>query len=289
MPFKHNKKRNIGLLSEFFSRYIANALIEKRYKDIDKAKKIWTEFCNSNSEIHKELTMFNALYSSNLKSREIGFSLLENVKKACKTQNQRRLDEEKSRLIDAITLQLKDPKFFDREIPEYKNYANVQILMNSWRGIGFKGSINEISQLEDTVLQEMLTEKKTINESSVPALEMTNEDIDGLVIKLMTEKANEKFERTLTSGQQQLVKLYVLAGKSQDTERKLKSLMESIRNTTETSILESLKNPKNIDNKVSQKLEKVLGMLKEESNKAVSDDSIMFHMTLDKLKEELKS
>ena len=76
MPFRHNKKRNIGLLSEFFSRYIANALVEKRYKDIEKAKNIWTEYVNPKTEIYKELSMFNALYNSSLKNKEICCSLM---------------------------------------------------------------------------------------------------------------------------------------------------------------------------------------------------------------------
>lgn len=89
MPFRHNKKRNIGLLSEFFSRYIANALLEKRYKDIEKAKKIWSDYVNPKTEIYKELSMFNALQSSSLQNREICYSLLENVKKHSIKQNQK--------------------------------------------------------------------------------------------------------------------------------------------------------------------------------------------------------
>jgi hypothetical protein len=288
MPFRHNKKRNIGLLSEFFSRYIANALVEKRYKDIEKAKNIWTEYVNPKTEIYKELSMFNALYNSSLKNKEICCSLMENVKKHCKKQNQKVLDEEKSRLINAINMHLKDPRFFDREIPNYKEYANVQILMNSWRGIGFRGTLTEIAQLEDTILGNMLLEKHKPMQKT-DALEMTNEDIDGLVLKIMTEKTNAKFAKVLNLQQQQIIKLYVLSERNQDTEQRLKSLLENIRKTSEVVIKKTLENGRDLDKEVHNKLTKVLSLLNEDSNKALNDESIMFHMTLEKLKEEMST
>lgn len=288
MPFRHNKKRNIGLLSEFFSRYIANALVEKRYKDIEKAKNIWTEYVNPKTEIYKELSMFNALYNSSLKNKEICCSLMENVKKHCKKQNQKVLDEEKSRLINAINMHLKDARFFDREIPNYKEYANVQILMNSWRGIGFRGTLTEIAQLEDTILGNMLLEKHKPMQKA-DALEMTNEDIDGLVLKIMTEKTNAKFAKVLNSQQQQIIKLYVLSERNQDTEQRLKSLLENIRKTSEVVIKKTLENGRDLDKEVHNKLTKVLSLLNEDSNKALNDESIMFHMTLEKLKEEMST
>jgi hypothetical protein len=288
MPFRHNKKRNIGLLGEFFSRYIANALLEKRYNDIEKAKKIWSHYVNPKTEIYKELSMFNALQASSLQNREICYSLLENIKKHCVKQNQKVLDEEKSRLINAINLHLKDPKFFDREIPNYKEYANVQMLMNSWRGIGFRGSLTEVAQLEDTILRNMLQEKKQLPKK-LEALEMTNDDIDGLVLKIMTEKTNAKFAKVLNPRQQQIIKLYVLSERNQDTEQKLKSLLESIRKTSEESIRRTLQNGKDLDKEVHNKLNKMLSLLNEDSNKALNDESILFHMTLEKLQEEMSS
>ena len=106
MPFRHNKKRNVGLLSEFFARYIAKALLEKRFDDIEKAKSVWNKFVNPKTEIYKEFSYFNSLQNSSLKNREIAFNLLETVKHKTKKQNQKKLDEEKSRFIDEINNQL---------------------------------------------------------------------------------------------------------------------------------------------------------------------------------------
>ena len=95
MEFKHNKKRNIGLISEFFSRYIAEAFIDERHDDIAKARQLWEKHVHPKSATYTELQVFNALHESNLKSKEIAFSMLEKAKAVCKKQSQLKLDEEK--------------------------------------------------------------------------------------------------------------------------------------------------------------------------------------------------
>ena len=80
MEFKHNKKRNIGLISEFFSRYIATAFIDGRHGDIEKANKIWQKYISPSTETYRELVLFNALHDTALKNKQIAHSLLEKVK-----------------------------------------------------------------------------------------------------------------------------------------------------------------------------------------------------------------
>ena len=159
MEFKHNKKRNIGLISEFFSRYIAEAFIDERHDDIAKARQLWEKHVHPKSATYTELQVFNALHESNLKSKEIAFSMLEKAKAVCKKQSQLKLDEEKASLINEVSSILGDKSFFDRSVPDYKTFASVQVLMNAWRGTGFKGSISEMAQLEEMILEHILTIK----------------------------------------------------------------------------------------------------------------------------------
>jgi hypothetical protein len=86
MEIKHNKKRNIGLLSEFFSRYIGEAFLDGRHDDIEKAKKIWETHVHPNSESYKELQIFNALHDTNVGSKELALSLFERTRNICKNQ-----------------------------------------------------------------------------------------------------------------------------------------------------------------------------------------------------------
>src|SRR3970040_2790098 len=100
MTFKHNKKRNVGLSSEFFSRYIASAFIDGRHNDITIARKIWEKHLHPKSETYKEFVLFNALHESNLKSKEVAYSLLNKAKDICKNQSQEVLDSEKAAIIN---------------------------------------------------------------------------------------------------------------------------------------------------------------------------------------------
>jgi hypothetical protein len=289
MPFRHNKKRNVGLLSEFFARYIAKALLEKRFDDIEKAKNVWNKFVNPKTEIYKEFSYFNSLQNSSIKNREVAFNLLETVKHKTKKQNQRKLDEEKSRFIDEINNQLKDKEFFDRDIPSYKNFASIQILLNAWRGIGFKGSLNEMAELEDSVLGILLTEKKETSQLQESPLDMTTEEVDGLVLKIMTEKANAKFAKVFNKEQQKIVQLYLFSENNLDTQKELKVLLESIRKESEDKIKFTVNSPRELDKQTCDKLNSILSLIQENKNQEISEDSVMFHMNLAKLKEELST
>jgi hypothetical protein len=289
MPFRHNKKRNVGLLSEFFARYIAKALLEKRFDDIEKAKSVWNKFVNPKTEIYKEFSYFNSLQNSSLKNREIAFNLLETVKHKTKKQNQKKLDEEKSRFIDEINNQLKDKEFFDREVPSYKDFASIQILLNAWRGIGFKGSLNEMVELEDSVLGILLTEKKEDKQLQDSPLDMTTEEVDGLVLKIMTEKANVKFAKVFNKEQQRIVQLYLFSENNSSTQQELFVLLENIRRDSQEKINKTINSSKELDKQTCEKLNSILSLIQENKKQDITDESVMFHMNLAKLKEELST
>jgi len=289
MIAKHNKKRNVGLLSEFFARYIAKALLEKRFDDIEKAKSVWNKFVNPKTEIYKEFYYFNSLQNSSLKNREIAFNLLETVKHKTKKQNQKKLDEEKSRFIDEINNQLKDKEFFDREVPSYKDFASIQILLNAWRGIGFKGSLNEMVELEDSVLGILLTEKKEDKQLQDSPLDMTTEEVDGLVLKIMIEKANVKFAKVFNKEQQRIVQLYLFSENNSSTQQELFILLENIRRDSQEKINKTINSPKELDKQTCEKLNSILSLIQENKKQDITDESVMFHMNLAKLKEELST
>lgn len=287
--FKHNKKRNAGLISEFFSRYIASAFIEGRHEDIEKANRIWKKYINPKTETYKELVLFNALHETSFKNKEIAYSLLEKAKEAAKKQSQQKLDKEKSALINEINLGLKDEQFFYRSVDKYKSIASVQLLMNAWRGIGFKGTITDLATLEESVLEHMMRPKTTVSEE---VSEFTTGDVDSLVVKMMNEKFNKKYSDVLSDEQKKIVNLFVFAGRQEDKKTELVRILENIRFDT----LKVLKNgmiKEGFDRPLKNKLTEIQKMLDvggEYSNpENLSDNAITFYMTVSKLREELVS
>jgi len=283
--FKHNKKRNIGLIAEFFSRHVAQAFIEGRHDDIAKARAFWDKHIHPGSLAFAELQVFSALHESTLGSQDIAYSLLQKAKKICEGQSQAKLDAEKAQFINEVSYVLKDKEFFDKAVPDYKSYASVQVLMNAWRGTGFKGSIAELAQLEENVLNHVLAEKK---KADFDASSLTTGEVDNLVVKIMTEKFNTKYNTSLNEDQKTIVQLYTMG-----TDRsKLNSMLMGLGEKT----LKILKSPlltESFDRPLKTKLKDIANLLETKyqvSNETVlTDDVITFYMSVAQIKEELES
>ena len=287
MEIKHNKKRNIGLITEFFSRYIGEAFLDSRHNDIANARKIWEKHVHPKSEIYKELHMFNALHGTNVKSRELAVSLLERARTSCKNQKQDILDKEKEALINEINVTLNDKTFFDKSIPNYKSYASVQVLMNAWRGTGFRGNLSELVSLEEQILNNILEEKII---PSLDASGLTTEHVDSLVIKLMTEKFNKKYTSVLNETQKRIVSLYTLSERNQVKTKELTDLLENLR-IESLSILKKDLMLEGFDSVLRKKINDIVTLLENEyaNVKACNDDQITFYLSIAKLIEEMES
>lgn len=288
MEIKHNKKRNIGLLSEFFSRYIGEAFLDGRHNDIKKAKIIWEKHVHPNSETFKELQMFNALHDTNIGSKELALSLFERTRHICKNQKQNLLDKEKEQLINEVNLTLNDKHFFEKNITDYKSYASVQVLMNAWRGTGFKGNLSELISLEETVLNHVLKQKKDV--SSIDASDITAEQVDSLVLKLMTEKFNAKYSYILNETQKNIISLYTLSERNETKTKELAAILENLRVNT----INILKKPVLVESfelPLRKKINDILHLLETEYANVTNhnDEQITFYLSVAKLKEEMES
>lgn len=287
--YKHNKKRNIGLISEFFSRYMAAAFVDGRHADIEKASAIWQKHVHPQSETHKEFVLFTALHETSLKDRNVAHSLLQRVEKEIRKQSQEKLDKEKNSLINEINLSLKDSQFFSRSVEDYRNLASIQLMFNAWRGVGFKGSPADLATLEEGVIDGMLKEKRPVSDNLA---NVSSDDVDHLVVKMMTEKFNRKYDQTLNIEQKRIVQLHALSAKDQASKQKLTELLENIRRSTLSSIARSTLK-ESFGTPLKNKLQEIRSMMidggKYADTTAPSDDHIVFYMTVSKLKEEMES
>lgn len=285
--YKHNKKRNIGLISEFFSRYMAFAFVDGRHSDIEKANSIWQKHINPSTETHREFVLFNALHEVSLKDRNVAHTLLRRLEAEIKKQSQKKLDKEKNALIVEINLSLKDPEFFGRSVEHYRDFASIQLLFNAWRGIGFKGTPADLAVLEESVIDIMLRDKPVVNESIA---DFSADEVDALVVRMMTEKFNRKYNQALNDEQKKIVQLYTLSQKDNSCKQNLQVLLESIREDTLGHIgALPVKESQSLRNKLAE----IKAMLTEGGKYSdvttVTDDAISFYMTVSKLKEEMES
>lgn len=291
----HNKKRNVGLLNEFFARHIADRLVSQKPDAINKAMRLYGKYFQGDTQIAKEWKLFQALYTTNVASPGVAATLVERVRSfVVKDMTQaKKLEEEKTKLIHEINNTLGDKEFFSRSVPDYKIQATVQVILNNWREarLNEASSLTEIAQLEDSLL-EHLTRQKTIPTGDAAYLEMSNNDIDGLVVNIMSEKFNGKFSKELSDEQCAIISNYVFAhqGEAKD---KLVGMLEGVRTRTlklvETTISTKKAGNEDIGDPLTKKLTGIKNLLLHEykDTSRLSDETVTFYMTLTKLEKEL--
>ena len=285
---KHNKKRNTGLLYEFFARYIGKAILEGRDGDISKAKTLLKKHFNKTTDIYKELKLFKALSESSVAQREQAIHLINRVRDAVKFQSQARLDLEKTSLIHEVNANLNADMFFEEAIPDYKKLATIQVLLNTWRDETLKESVSETVQLEERLIEHML-EKRNTEEQVNEAAQMTNEDVDRLVVNIMAEKVNKKYSN-LEPEQKEIIQLFVF---SKDNPQAYNQLSEKLNDVKRRFVgaLGANQHEFEEDKVLSNKLQEVRKTLQQEysNTEVITEDMVSFYLGLSKLEREVKS
>jgi hypothetical protein len=284
---KHNKKRNVGLLNEFFARYIAKAILEKRDGDIEQAKALYARHFQKGTELSRELRLFTNLFETRVESREAANSLLSQVKEACKLQSQARIDLEKTALLHEINQTFGECNFFDQEIVEYRDYATIQVLLNHWRGRIVTENLSEAAQLEDKLLNRLVS-KLPVAESK--SLNMQESEVDGLVVNLMIQKFNQRFGTMLNEEQKKLLRLYVFSKDNVSSKEELIKLLEGLKEKSSKLLETAILRDKDAQ-KVKTKLTEVKQMLQEtyQDTSNLDDSLVTFYMSISKLNEELSN
>jgi hypothetical protein len=293
----HNKKRNVGLLNDFFAKYIANALVEQKHSAIEKATALYKKHFLGSAAIAQEWKLFKALYETNVSSKEAAAKLVERVRTLAETTlDSKVLELEKTKLIHEINNSLGDKNFFAREVSDYKLQASIQVLLNNWRDKRLVESLTEMANLEDTLLEHLCRKKDAISGVST-YLEMDNsqidKEIDGLVVSIMSEKFNSKFGKELFEEQKNIVSNYVFSKTSDQSKNNLKNTLENIRETT-LKLVDGALTTKKLGSEVlsehlSKKFMGIKNLLLSEyrDTSKFNDETIMFYMTLVKLQKEL--
>lgn len=285
---KHNKKRNTGLLYEFFARYIGKAVLDGRDSDITKAKTLLKKHFNRGTDTYKELKLFKALSESNVASREQALYLINRVRESVKLQSQARLDLEKTSLIHEVNANLNAELFFEETILDYKKLATIQVLLNTWRDETLKEAVSETVQLEERLVEFML-EKRISAEQVNEAANMTNEDVDRLVVNIMAEKVNKKYTN-LNLEQKDIIRLFVF---SKDDAAAKTQLVESLDKLKKRFIgtVAAHSHEFSGDTVLLNKLNEIRGTLQKDYNdtSVITEELVTFYLGLSKLEGEVKA
>ena len=199
--FKHNKIRNTGLLFEFLLRQITSDVLNK--DNNSKAVSIVKEKFNENTELGKELALYNILITKKFKSDSKADYFINEVMKTRSDLNNSTLRREKYNLIKEIQSNYNLQKFMSSKVPNYKTYASIYKLFE----------YNTLSPDEKTesffnIVEHVTTDEKSIKLSETVKTLPDDEDLRILTYKTLLEKFNQKYTK-LSAAQKNLLREYI--------------------------------------------------------------------------------
>ena len=197
---KHNKIRNTGLLFEFLLRQITCDVLNKNNGH---AVRIVKEKFNENTELGKELALYNILITKKFKSDAKADYFINEVMKARANLNNSALRRERYNLIKEIQSNYNLQKFMSSKVPNYKTYASIYKLFE----------YNTLSPDEKTESFFNIVEHVTTNDKSIKLSETVktlpdDEDLRILTYKTLLEKFNQKYTK-LSGAQKNLLREYI--------------------------------------------------------------------------------
>jgi len=198
---KHNKIRNTGLLFEFLLRQITSDVLNKNNGH---AVSIVKEKFNENTELGKELALYNILITKKFKSDSKADYFINEVMKARGDLNNSTLRRERYNLIKEIQSNYNIQKFMSSKVPNYKTYASIYTLFE------YNKSLSPDQKTESffNIVEHVTTNDRSIKLSETVKTLPDDEDLRILTYKTLLEKFNQKYTK-LSGDQKNLLREYI--------------------------------------------------------------------------------
>ncbi len=279
---KHSKIRNTGLLFEFLLRQVTADVLNKDNDSI--ALKIVKEKFNENTELGKELALYNTLINKKYNSDKKADYFITEVIKVRHSFNNPALKREKYNLIKQIKENYNLQKFLSSKVPNYKLYASIYKLFE------FNNSLSPDEKTESyfNLVENITTIDKKLNLSdSVGAKLPDDEDLRIITYRTLLEKFNQKYSH-LNSHQKNLLRAYI------NNVSNTNSLKEYINKHLPTIKKEIRSHIKNIDEKIVKiKLKEAINSINkfckvDGKSKNIKDSVVIQTMRYMELLKELK-
>ena len=201
---RHSKYKNTGILFELLVRQITNDMMLGNSKS--PAVQLVKEFFRKGSELNRELQLYQTLQKTRFGREDKANTLIDTVISEFKKINKGRLAKQKYNLIREIKNNYVLENFFKTKVPSYKINASI------WRILEANGNNPTKTVQSRYYIIENITNKKVekqkIDEVS-NELNKHDKDLRLLSYKILLEKFNNKYGKTLQQGQKRILKEYI--------------------------------------------------------------------------------
>ena len=277
---KHSKIKNTGILFELLTRQITADVLNNGKSA---AIKLIKTYFNENTELGKEIQLYNILINKNFKSETRASYLVDAVVKSRSDINFSQLRREKYNLIKEVKENYNLIDFFNSRIPNYRVFASIYKLFSAKNK-----SLNPVVETNSryTVIEHITQRKISKKGKEIFSEEFKGQDDDLRLLsyQILVDKFNSKYS-SLNSSQKKLLKEYINNVSNTNSLREYVDLEVS----KVTKVLKSYL-PK-IDDKVTKiKLTEAVNQTKKlKVGKVVKDKQIVGLMRYYELVKEIKN
>jgi len=279
--FKHNKKRNSGLVYEFLVRRLGLTLIDGDKTSYEKTLGIIKKYYSPGQPLAREKEIFDVISKSRGLSEGMSRKILDEVKKHVAKLDVRKIDIKKSNIIKEIHYTFGQDFFDVHRIPQYRLYASIQLLADQYAA-GTK-SLNEGTsrvQLEESIVKFMTTSsEKTISENK-------GEKIDSLVAAIAVKKFEQKYSGALNEAQKKTIRKfmnYCMTGNKEQFAREIEEERRNILSKlNESRSMKCFKEDKIMAERLDESVKTLSSLDKLHSEKTVQE-ILLFHKLIQEL------
>ena len=201
---KHSKIKNSGILFELLTRQITADILNSGKSA---AIKLIRTYFKENTELGKEIQLYNILVNKNFKSETRASYLVDAVVKSRKKISFSQLRREKYNLIKEIKENYNLTDFFNSRISNYRVLASIYKLFST-ENKSLSPDVETDSRY--TVIEHITQRKITSKEKKVFSEEFKGQDDDLRLLsyQILVDKFNQKYS-SLNFAQRKLLKEYI--------------------------------------------------------------------------------
>ena len=266
---KHSKFKNIGILYELLARQLTSDVLRDKKDGV--AVDILKEYFGKDTEISKELELYNILQNKKTNNSKKAEDLLEIVIDARKKLSNAKLRKETYNLVKEIKTVFDTASFFKTRLPNYRFYASVY---NLFADVGTEKELNPVTKVNSkyTILENISYKKikeEVVEGDVFKEFKESDVDVRLLTYKRLVDKFNTKYS-TLTIEQKGILKKYIY-NVSNNTE--LKEFVAKQLESIKTVLIKH--RPKIRDEVTSIKLKGAINKIEEIKKKKHVDEATL--------------